>query len=510
MEQFPIEFVPASRTHYYLDPFAATHVVHPRQVPQLGSSYNLYGFTKTSDFHGRSMSDPEGHLVRQEPLRDKHGDIYTAFSIKGADGSDPRLTYTDVDVNNLRANGLLDTSVFERARQMSEHLREQGVLTEWVMYQAMPRYYLGDQPGEKLSPLERNGQIYDASVRWESTLGVDNMRAHGVGLPRLAELGKALIETRFGVMYRAMLSNVRLVEARQLEGVGVYPGSGDLDRYVKEAIESLQTREPTHFGVWKDIKDLQAESAVDQARYLQETLPSIMGENLARLHGAGCLHHFPHVGNWTLAGELVDLDSVSYEKNPADKEDITDLGRFSEVKHAAIWAAVCLGDLFVEKVAKEEDGKILLIRHNIFKQFNDAYFAERVLHDGLSQLEQVFLHTEVCPPKHHDELSSRSLIVNLEDSEIQTALREASMHALEAGLYQKPDYDLMEVFGTHLRKVIVQKVTDFLAVHGVELPSRLFSLEPIVTHEFAAIMIQVGEIIDKLQSDERTAIQKAL
>ncbi|HUW24068.1 MAG TPA: hypothetical protein VMW04_00400 [Patescibacteria group bacterium] len=57
-------------------------------------------------------------------------------------------------------------------------------------------------------------------------------------------------------------------------------------------------------------KKLDATKEEDWDYYLSIVLPVKMGRYLGRMHSLGLYHNFPTTHNWTVSGDLVDLDSV--------------------------------------------------------------------------------------------------------------------------------------------------------------------------------------------------------
>lgn len=364
--EFPVDIiadleVPVVKADIYIDPRAAAQhkISDPSSTMLLGpNSLGISPFSKTSSIHGRSMEDPLHFLLEYGDITDENGDAYTAFSIKEADASHPSASYSPIEPSQVRVHGMLDASTFERCKTVSKHLREAGVLTEWPIYQARPAFF-PDTDGN-LGLQKFRERVYESLVQTAQ---------RSEAPPSISQLGLAgqnITEMQFGVMYRAMLSNVRLGEVKHFN-------EGKTFTHIANAISSLQKRNPHHFTQW-DVhhgQQLDPRNPEDQKKYINVILPAIMGENLARFHRANCHHKYLHENNWTLAGEIVDLDSVSASDLYPDESSVVTT---SSRMHDLVYGLSVL-DSFIEDSFDWSDAERIYL---------SAYYTERLLDPNLS------------------------------------------------------------------------------------------------------------------------------
>lgn len=92
-------------------------------------------------------------------------------------------------------------------------------------------------------------------------------------------------------------------------------------RYMLQEAFDAFTQERKVAGFEASIEYIDSPEHVE--RYLH-TIAWHFGKNLGILHGNGYVHKFLHMGNLTLAGEVVDLDSVDcvYRRDADDPEDL--------------------------------------------------------------------------------------------------------------------------------------------------------------------------------------------
>ncbi len=384
--EYPVNFQEVVKADAFLEPDAARVIRNVSSVPLLESGLTFSPFTRSSELHGRSMEDPSCVVFTGEPLTDSHGDTYTSFTIKGANCSLPSANYYEIEPSCVRVNGMLDASTFERCKTVSKVLREAGVLTEWPILHMRPKKF---PDGEKDIPLQAFRQmIYENYVIRQQAFGHDVHRGRRLAdnLDAARVVGEGLSELQFSVMYRAGLSPIRLWELKE------HGETGTLPYHLSKTITALQTRKPEHFGCWPELEALDPESEYDQIKYLEEILPKIMGENLARFHNANCYHKYLHGGNWTLAGEIVDLDSVRCDTLDKDEpRDYTVLDKLDEA-FAAYDSIVSMSSFVYLMGFRDKDPyeKKKLPADEMWDMFKSSYFAERYTAD-VSKLEKVIL-----------------------------------------------------------------------------------------------------------------------
>lgn len=382
------EFVDVVKSDRYIDSLARDIIINPDQVP-IHFLPQFSSFFRSSNYHGRSFEDPHQHAIRAGDIVDENDDVYRVVTIKGANTPNVNVQYAPHEPNQVRVNGMLDSSTFPRVQAISEHLRREGVLTEWPVYHARPKLFpiwsapsrQGQEP--TVARLSQTQFMDGLAKDYEAVFSEPGNRSkRAKQLISVGQYGAALqglIEFRSGVMYRAMLSNVRLAEINEFTPLSFMYS-------VSSAILALQDRKPDHLWTWEQIAALDPFDVEDQHIYLNEILPKIMGDNLAMLHNAGAQHRYPHAGNWTLAGELVDLDSVSCGDIFEDDKAKVDMARrFADI------------DLVIEEIVSiHEDSEIFTDPVEFVSRFTNLYFSERNLSEDISKQEQIIIDTTLA------------------------------------------------------------------------------------------------------------------
>lgn len=442
----------------YVDPYAVPVIKDPTKVPLIESSVQFTPFSKTSKKHGRSMHDPEGVIFNNVPVTDEFGDVYTDFSIKGADCSLLNVSYNRIEANNVRVHGMLDASTFRRCQTVSRILREAGVLTEWPILHMRPKYF----PDDDVNLNVFKNWLYTNYVREQiGYRSKPDLAQNADSIGTAGIVGEGISAMNFSVMYRAMLSHVRLWE------VDEHMQSGELNRHVAAAISSLQLRKPTHFSIWNELEALDANSPKDQQHYLIHILPSAMGENLARFHNTNSFHKYLHEGNWTLAGEIVDLDSVrSIVVDPDDGQEITVPARLNEVfsQVLSILEIAKITGMYEPDITQQEKDEYTSNNTEVmWDKFRESYFAERFIADDISVAESMILDSHFVPPETTIENIGYPKLVTLDDPEIREGLQRM-MNALPVGFTSA---DLREGMMGSIESVVEQRVTDLLLSEGL-------------------------------------------
>lgn len=320
----------------YIDPAARGVIQDCHTVPLVESFASP--LVRPSSIHGRNAEDPFGLIFDPAPIYDEFGNYYSAFSIKGADASSPRATFYEIEPSGVRVQGMLDASTFTRCRDVSRELRANGALVEWPIFHARPKLF---PDGESdIGLLEFKYMVYGAYLdRQQAIRQVAPEQVDGVG--RVGAVAQGLLDMQFGVMYRAMLSNIRLAELPELAR------KRELNKRVSQTISALQQRDLAEFDAGEIVHGLNPRSPRDRNTYLTTALPGLMGQNLAKTHTIDAYHKYLHPGNWSLGGEIVDLDSVRMPTIfPEDKAEVTTGNKLSEAfgsRHALQEVAKCTG-----------------------------------------------------------------------------------------------------------------------------------------------------------------------
>jgi len=446
----------------FVDPLARPSIKDPNRVLLLEGDNSF--FTKPSPYHGRSVEDPHGLVIRPGPIRDENGDLYTTFTIKGADATYPLVGFNGIEPNGVRIIGMLDASIFDRCVAVSKQLRKAGVLTEWPIFLARPTQF-PDSDGDDMGLLAFKRKLYNNYLEAEKERVEDNNGRLVDGIGKVGAVGGGLLDMQFGVMYRGTLSNIRLAELNHIK---------EPNQKVSEAIKALQLRKPDYFLVWDDLEKLDPESPEDQATYLVKVLPSIMGENLARLHNAGCYHKYLHPGNWTLAGEIVDLDSVrsaSLNLHPDDISIVTMVNRFNEVNFAA--------DALKSIIDSESDDIYL----PLLESFATSYFAERYLGENVTELESILLESHfLIQPDTWEDLTGPRIIKLTDEPLISKAVNvlQQLLSNSSGTINEETIFTCMKI---QLGDDVDARISDYLKANGLDpippwlMKDQLVSLE---------------------------------
>ncbi len=474
------ELKPVVKNDYFIDPLAEEVIINPDKVLLLECSHDLFDrFSKSSNFHGRSIEDPNRLVINSKPIKDENGDIYTSFSIKGAEAAVPTATFYGIEPHQVRVNGMLDASTFTRCYEASKLLRREGVLTEWPIFHARPKLF-PDGEGD-IGLLKFKEMLYGNYVWQQDTLATKNKAYEPDHVGIAGAVGNGLLDMQFGVMYRVALSNIRLVELGNLNL------HNQLNDQIASAIRSLQLRKPDYFNFWDDLEKLDSESVEDQRTYLTNILPRIMGGNLGRFHNTDSYHKYLHPGNWTLAGEIVDLDTVRNASIDAgDEVDITLDNRMDDFYSSMNT---------LEKIAEVtawDPGKLAEV-------FTKAYFAERYLGENVSEFESIILESQLCPPFDSDPGDlGNPRIVDFSDGKIVEITSNGLSQAAEDAQQTKSFKPLPDYFiAAGLEVYVEAKVDEFLLKNGYRTPPWWIDKKRLVTVEIVKVMEVIAKSLEE-------------
>lgn len=337
---------PVLKTGLYIDPLARDILVDPTTIPLIVDELQA-PFAKLTPNHGRSLIDLAGTAIKMgAEVKDENGDVFTAFNIKGSLFGDLSIGFSDIEPNQLRTNGALDVSLNTRCKKASKVLRAAGALVEWPLFSARPKAFPNPYFNEiaAIDPtaadyicesvglnglryllaqtLEANTEELQEYLDFSNNEYIKEQCRIELRQNRSALEGLSVVE--YGVMYRGVLSNYRLSDLRLLT-------DAQQQDVIADAILALQKRKPDHMSTYSDIALLQPNNPEHREKYMNVVLPRLIGENLGILHNSLTYHRYLHKGNISVAGEIVDLDSVSgkgvyaYEEVPTIYERLRDL-----------------------------------------------------------------------------------------------------------------------------------------------------------------------------------------
>ncbi|MBN1162625.1 hypothetical protein JXA34_02680 [Patescibacteria group bacterium] len=254
---------------------------------------------RVSEHHMRSLGSEiiDGNVL----WADEHGNRFTAVSLKGSvpEGKSPYLE-RDPDYGHLRTHYLYhvsDDSKLERLQKISESVRAAGLPTEtMVVAKKLSKMNID---GEKLTIEELKKRLkeeYFGSDSEKQTLDFTEEevdvyleRVQYYEIIRIVPFQERLRDTP------QIIKDIDSSEAQRL--------MHNLSTYFMDNYRGVDF-EPTPEGFYK---------------YYTQDLPALMGNYLARFHGTGYFHKYPTTHNWTLTGELVDLEGAK----PLQSKDFT-------------------------------------------------------------------------------------------------------------------------------------------------------------------------------------------
>lgn len=242
-----------------------------------------YELRQPSEHHGRSFQ-----LVGQafeQPWQDEYGNTYTALTLKGNNYSKPSIIKSPTATDGYIPYGLQESTVIERVIKASDVLRRRGISTEYVLGLAEPKLLPwpltneGIEACEYVSLAEYKRRII--STYWQE---LDETEREEL---TFTELFAKFQDTTFYTSLRATDTPYRLFDLH--------------DDVIRQRVyDAVNTTVEQPFT---------SDNSKDEERFLCEIAMPNLGRNLARLH-IDLAHRFPHLGNITAFGGIVDLDSV--------------------------------------------------------------------------------------------------------------------------------------------------------------------------------------------------------
>lgn len=260
-------------------------------VDDLQLEQGQYELSQPSDMHKRSFVID--HPDFQQTWQDEYGNEYSAISTKGNNFSQPGLHEHPTAAEGVIPFGLQESSIIERVLKASNFIRSKGISTEYIFGVTEPKEFPWpgkadkDEKSEVLSLEEYKRRI--VMDYWT------RLKPEYKTIEALGELHKQFEDMTFFVTFRATDSPYRMSDlADDNNRQSVY-------EYVNEHL------------LEDGMKPFDTGSYLDEDRFDIAIFAPRFGVNFARLHHAGLAHKFPHMGNVTALGGIVDLDSVHGE-----------------------------------------------------------------------------------------------------------------------------------------------------------------------------------------------------
>lgn len=272
------------------NPLADTDMTD-RIVDDLQLERSPYELLQPSERHKRSFIID--HPDFQQTWHDEYGNQYGAISTKGNNFSQPGLYEHPTAAEGVIPFGLQESSIIERVLKASQFMRSKGISTEYIFGVTEPKEFpwpgnIDENESSELLSLDE----YKRRIVMDYWTKLEPERKT---IETLGELHEQFKDMTFFVTFRATDSPYRVSDlADNNNRRSVYD-------YVNEhMLES-------------GMKPFEIDNYYDEKRFDETLLAPRLGVNFARLHHAGLAHKFPHMGNITALGGIVDLDSVHGE-----------------------------------------------------------------------------------------------------------------------------------------------------------------------------------------------------
>lgn len=282
--------------------------------------------------HGRSyqivlpdQAEADGVL-----LRDRFGNPYTALNTKGNNFSLAEIIETSTAPSGYIPYGLHEGDALLRVLRASRILRKVGVDTEWIVRIFEPKQLLYKHGGmEVFVPPSEYRRLIVSELQGKLALSqTANLTEVDEAEDALTEDEVNKIESVLGKMdffitVRAMATPYRIndIVRPPTAPAGRWLGLERIDLTTLEKVFSdynrvapQRQRDFTILGLPDSLTFPESDGIRSQGsdigRYFSEILPKLLALNMAKMHNAGLVHVFPHIGNITGLGGIVDLDSV--------------------------------------------------------------------------------------------------------------------------------------------------------------------------------------------------------
>jgi hypothetical protein len=270
-----------------------------------------YELSQPSDMHKRSFVID--HPDFQQTWQDEYGNQYSAISTKGNNFSQPGLHEHPTAAEGVIPFGLQESSIIERVLKASNFIRSKGISTEYIFGVTEPKEFPWPGKAEK----DEKSEVLSLD-EYKRRIVMDywtRLKPEYKTIEALGELHKQFEDMTFFVTYRATDSPYRMSDLAD---------DNNRQSVYEYANEYLLEEGMSPF----EIKNYHDEKRFDTAIFAPR-----LGMNFARLHYAGLAHKFPHMGNITALGGIVDLDSVHGEPLGLNNDKIIPEDMAYDVNH---------------------------------------------------------------------------------------------------------------------------------------------------------------------------------
>jgi hypothetical protein len=352
--------------------------------------------------HGRSyelLLDANENGGGLPTWTDRYGNVFTSLTTKGNNFSRSQMMESGTAPSGIIPFGLQEGDALLRVLRSSRVLRENGVDTEWIVRVEEPKQLMFDQ--DLVAPAEYKKRLIEKELAEValSSVGIEPQDNSNGPEQRVARVARALNGMDFFVTLRATSTPYRIWDSIT-DGDGKLPVQFDFEVLEKvfdayNAVFPLRKAEFEALGLPEQLSAVGRVPEIKHAAvaYITEVLPKLMGYNLAKMHDAGLVHKFPHSGNFTALGGLVDLDSVTGEglglgDAPISPEDIR-----KDLEYAVDDTPNEVLELVAESLdtlQPFDEQKPPYYRRLVYS-FLDSYFKQRAITDDTNPQKQAEL-----------------------------------------------------------------------------------------------------------------------
>ncbi len=321
----------------------------------------LHAETRNQHHHRSFVFD---RRPRDDPITDQYGEAYFVASAKGAVIDNPKVEPYDYERYGFRIYGLQEGKDALDAITKSQYLRSLGVQIEWV-YAAdhptkFPNIFTSDASAPPLLSRRLFMHALEAVYHSRTTYGYK---------PLTTQMRQDLNEFSPFVTHRLQKSALRPWD------LDAPASTAARLHFIDAAIRDIL---PTYSDFTHDYTP-QLHTRAQKNEFIENYFLHIfapqLGRNIAKLHEYGFKHGYLHCGNVSLAGELVDSESVQgafpwiqTPKTFSTEELVGELHKFLREFRTCMRT-------FMTVISGTERHTVL---HNIDSTIRDTYVKKRV------------------------------------------------------------------------------------------------------------------------------------